>query len=788
MSHRSMVSALSISLCVVLIAGCTPPLADWLVEGIPSDLVITYTYGSHYDYSDRAESIRISGDGHATRECCTRDSPQRYEGQLSAEALKRVVKAFEENHFFYLERHDWDGCYYDDATPPPLHIDETGDAVTTKLTTNGLPDFTEVAFSLHGVTLKRVGTELGCWDGEGDDANRARVNFVQLIRVIEDTVQNLPPVYSTSAPLDTVIWDWNIHPLLGDTRVRRAIAHCIDRRALIASVYPYIQDPDTLLLDSFLPNAHWAYGGPYEDMPQYDPEAGMALLDEAGWTLPEGATVRQNAAGEPLTLKFKTTNAQFRQTWGSVFVQNMAACCIGIKSNYVPASWWFGDTTGLARRDFELGAFAWIGQAEPGGRTLYACDQIPEPNNDWEGQNYMGWCNETASAAIIKATSTLDRNERVAAYDIVQDEFAKDVVSIPLFQHVESEAWSANIEGIHPDPTELATSNLHEWKRKDGGDTIVIGMTQEPYRLWATKFSRDASLLVRMAIGTERTYTQYAYDFQPGLQDPLSTIENGLASNNDVEVKVGDRVFDASGDPVVLGEGDRVIDRDGNEVEFDGTTPVAMKQLVVTYRHKPFTWSDGTPGSISDFELGQRIDCNSLFADTSSVPCEYIQRVEWGAEDLEYTVTYLPGVQDPTYSLAPFTPYPGARVTSDGRVLADVPADEWRTLPEINEIPLSWGPYRVVEWVKGQSITLERNPFYDGEVATPSVTFVFLADTDQAVAALIDGAVHYLDETTLGTGAEVQTVIDAAKATGNIKYSIIASPTWEHLDINLDTK
>ena len=35
-----------------------------------------------------------------------------------------------------------------------------------------------------------------------------------------------------------------------------------------------------------------------------------------------------------------------------------------------------------------------------------------------------------------------------------------------------------------------------------------------------------------------------------------------------------------------------------------------MKQLVVTYPFKNYTWSDGTPGSIADFELAYKIDCD----------------------------------------------------------------------------------------------------------------------------------------------------------------------------------
>lgn len=574
------------------------------------------------------------------------------------------------------------------------------------------------------------------------------------------------------------------HPILSDLSVRQAIAYCLDRDALIASVYPYVEDGSELVMDSFLPKTHWAYSGPYTDLPMYDPEAGKALLEAAGWT---GEPVRSNADGELLSLKFTTTSAQFRQTWSAVMIQNLAACGIQIVPTYAPASWWFGDTTGLARRDFELGAFAWVGQTEPAGRTLYACDQVPLPSNNWEGQNYMGWCNPAASDAIVKATNTLLRDDRVAAYNTVQEEFAKDVVSIPVFQRAEAEAWSANLTGIRPDATEYATANLAEWVLADGGDTIVIGMTQEPDSLWATISSMAASALVRMAIDNERTWTQYDYDFQARLQTELSTLESGLAVNNDVEAVAGDMVYNTAGDPVALEEGVAVFDKDGNEVVFDGT-PVMMKQLVVTYQMNPFTWSDGTPGTIADFELSQAIDCDPDSGATTFITCNSIKDVAWGTDALEYTVTYLPGVQTPTYMLAPFAPYPSQRVISDGRVLADVPAAEWATLPEVTERPLSWGPYMVTEWTKGQSIVLEPNPYYDGSVATPNVIFVFVADTNQAVAQLLNGDVDYLDDSTLGAGAEVQTVIDAANSTGNVQYEISASSTWEHIDINLFTK
>ncbi len=574
------------------------------------------------------------------------------------------------------------------------------------------------------------------------------------------------------------------HPILSDVKVRQAIAHCINRDELIASVYPYVEDKAGLRMDSWNPKTHWAYKGPYQDYP-YDPEAAGKLLDEAGWKLAEGATYRTNEAGDTLALKFTTTTAAFRQTWAAVAEQNLLGCGIQLIRQHVPASWWFGDSTGLKRRDFELGAYAWVGQTNPAGRTLYACNQIPLPSNNWEGQNSMGWCNETASNAIIQANNTLKKEDRVKWYDINQQEFAKDMVSLPLFQRAEAHAWSNNLEGLVTDPTEYGTASAADWTLAKG-DTVIIGFTQEPSTLYQNVVDAAVAREVGQLIGVAYPWTQFNYDYQPLLQDPLSTIENKLATNTAVDVKAGDMVYDVAGNPVKLEKGVKLFDSEGKEVEYDGSSPLKLNQLVVTYKLKPFKWSDGTDGSVEDMKLGFKQDCDKESGATSFIYCDAIQKTEFGT-DLSATVTYVPGFQDAIYFVYPFYIYPSHLKLADGRMLADVPAKEWSTLAEVAEKPLGWGPFMIEDWKKGESITLVANPYADPAPKVKKVIVKIIPDTNQAVAQLLSGDVDYLDTSTLGAGAEVQTVLDAAKA-GKVKAVVVPSTTWEHIDFNLFTK
>jgi ABC-type transport system substrate-binding protein len=268
------------------------------------------------------------------------------------------------------------------------------------------------------------------------------------------------------------------------------------------------------------------------------------------------------------------------------------------------------------------------------------------------------------------------------------------------------------------------------------------------------------------------------------LQEQLATLENGLSVNNEVEVKAGDTVYDITGQVVTLEKGVKVFDKDGNEVEFDGETPITMLQLVTTHKLKPYTWNDGTPVSVADIELGYKFDCDPESGSTSFEICDQIADAQFGP-GLEVTFTRVPGAQYPLYFIYPFALYPSHQVLADGRALKDVPAAEWVTLPEIVQTPLSYGPYYVKEWNKGQNLTLEQNPYYEGEVATPNVIFVFIADTNQAMAQLLAGDVDFLESSTLGAAYEA--LLPGVEA-GDIELSVTASPTWEHVDINMFTK
>jgi ABC-type transport system substrate-binding protein len=578
------------------------------------------------------------------------------------------------------------------------------------------------------------------------------------------------------------------HPLLGDVRIRQAIAYCTNRPELIKSVYPFLTEEQQqgLLMDTFLPKNHWAATSEGIVTYPFDPEKGKALLKEAGYE--EGANVE---TGAPLFLRFTTTNAPFRVTWATVLEQQLLDNCgITIARTHAPGSWWFGDTTGLSRRDYELGAFAWVGQADPGGISLYACNQIPLPSNNWEGQNGMGWCNETASKAIIAANNTLDRAERIKQYAIVQQEFTKDMVSLPLFNRTEAAAANPNLKNFNPNPTEYYTHNIAEWELP-GKDSIVLGFTQEPASLYTLVESAAVAVTASQLI-SQLAVTSLDYDYQPVAFTKLPSLGDG-ATNADIEVKEGDMVWSTAGEPVALAKGVEVTNAAGETVTWDGAAPLTLKQLTVSFEYKPgMKWQDGSPVTKADFELGHKTTCDKESGATTFTFCDSVQTFTVDS-DTKQTLVFLPGVQWPTFYTGGFGPAPSKQpIESDGpykgKTLADVPAKDWPTLPEVAEMPWSNGPYKIVSWEKGQKMVFEANENYGGTAPKiKNVTIQFFEDGNQAVAQLLTGDVDVLGTETLGAGAEVQTVVDAA-AKGKVQVKTIASPTWEHVDMNLFVK
>jgi ABC-type transport system substrate-binding protein len=117
-----------------------------------------------------------------------------------------------------------------------------------------------------------------------------------------------------------------------------------------------------------------------------------------------------------------------------------------------------------------------------------------------------------------------------------------------------------------------------------------------------------------------------------------------------------------------------------------------------------------------------------------------------------------------------------------GKTLAEVPAKDWLTLPEIAEKPIGIGPYMIESWEKGQQINYVANPYWVGPaVKTPKLVIRFVT-AENAEAQLLSGEVDLLGSETL---AGLTESLVKAEAEGTVKNYVVSGATWEHIDINM---
>ncbi|PDW01213.1 ABC transporter substrate-binding protein [Candidatus Viridilinea mediisalina] len=260
------------------------------------------------------------------------------------------------------------------------------------------------------------------------------------------------------------IWehlDFNLDfELFQDIRVRRAIAHAINREAIAHDLLGGYGR----ILESWIIPDQWA-AAPLDALTRYpyDPDEARRLLDEKGLVDSSGDGLRE-LNGEPLTINLLTTQGSpLRLATAERIRDDLAAIGIGLAIQELPTTALYSPDGPLFRRSFELALFAWIAGPDPRGWERWSCAGVPSASNNWTGNNFSGWCFFEADRAIRTATTSLDREERVEAYLRQQQLFTQELPVLPLFQRVDLVLSNPQLDGVTADPTAPFTWNIHQW-------------------------------------------------------------------------------------------------------------------------------------------------------------------------------------------------------------------------------------------------------------------------------------------------------------------------------------
>lgn len=257
------------------------------------------------------------------------------------------------------------------------------------------------------------------------------------------------------------------HPILGDVRVRQALAYGID--------YDLIIDELALgrVLRATSPFQLGWYACDVEGY-SYDPERAAALLDEAGWVLgPDGVRVAQGAPNAPdgtrLSLEM-VGYSDFRLLEQTMLVIQDLYRDLGVELNVrtVEQSVLFGGWSDRAARktgDYDILIYDTGTGINPQLHVfeLLHSSRIPSEENEGAGGNYARWSNPRADALLEAAGTSPSLDERRAAYCEVAALVNEDVPQIFLYQFAGGNAYATRLKGFRTSTWAGLVWNVADW-------------------------------------------------------------------------------------------------------------------------------------------------------------------------------------------------------------------------------------------------------------------------------------------------------------------------------------
>ena len=332
-----------------------------------------------------------------------------------------------------------------------------------------------------------------------------------------------------------------------------------------------------------------------------------------------------------------------------------------------------------------------------------------------------------------------------------------------------------------PTATPLSTQQLPEATPTllpEAPRELTICLAQEPRSLFYYAAVSTAERNVLAAI-YDGPFELDGYAVQPVIVEKMPALVDGDALLQPVLVAPGDVLVDAQGQLVTLAEG--IFFRPSGCAEqacaqrYTGDQPVAVDQLVLRFRLLAgLQWSDGAPltaaDSVYSFEVAR-----SLYP--AAWPERVLRTASYRAVDersIEWTG--VPGDQDGLYQARFYPPLP--QHAWGGLSPAELPAAELASRQ-----PLGWGAYRIQQWVAGDHITLQRNPFYfraaEGLPHFETLVYRFVDSGEQALAALLAGECDLVDQS-----ARLESQVDqliGLQAEGRLAMVTQGAAAWDVL-------
>ena len=239
-------------------------------------------------------------------------------------------------------------------------------------------------------------------------------------------------------------------PAFADVRVRKALAHAIDRNALVNTIL----DSLVSTVNGPIQPLSWAYE-PNVAAYEFSPAKANALLDEAGWT--RGADGKRSKDGKPLAFTL-ITQAGFtiRENVSQAIQRQFADVGVTMQIQLLDGTAispvWFSGA-------FDAMLHWWQSGADPEITTFFAADKMPPA-----GRN-IDYLNDAPLTALLYASDrTVDQDTRRELLKQAQRRVGELVPELFLYNTSKIDAVPATLHNFKGNPTNAGPFwNVHEW-------------------------------------------------------------------------------------------------------------------------------------------------------------------------------------------------------------------------------------------------------------------------------------------------------------------------------------
>lgn len=224
--------------------------------------------------------------------------------------------------------------------------------------------------------------------------------------------------------------------VLGDSKVRQAIAYALDRKDIVSRVYASCAQS----VDVPIPPDSWYYDS---DLRVYDyqPQKALQLLEEAGWKNFNDDGILCNNNGEPLsfTINVNTENIMHKEAL-NIIVDQLRE--VGIDANLRLQSW-EDYVLALEEGDFEAVLSERYLDIFTDLRIMFHSSQIGNGLN-----NYIAYSNSKLDELLDKIPVIQDTQEFKDTYKKIQQHLIEELPIISLYYRTSSLLAGPNVHGI----------------------------------------------------------------------------------------------------------------------------------------------------------------------------------------------------------------------------------------------------------------------------------------------------------------------------------------------------